>query len=242
MGGGRDQHQVTQRGERKTRLQMMKPAERSADSCLSLTSLHLEELRQPGTPFTVFPPSVYKVTVVKPTRQQRLQRGTEEDVYLRSHPFTPSPLFLLSPSLSLSPYLSPSIHISLPPPYLSLSPPLSPSLSPSLHISRSLPPSPSPTLSLSSSLLSPSLFLPPSLSLPPPLSRGGVMARLNQPGHDDISPQLPVTIATPANREMPLSSPWLSSCPLSISPGACFLSLANASFFSPPSLFLPPPS
>lgn len=67
-----------------------------------------------------------------------------------------------------------------------------------------------------------------------------------------------VTIATPANREMSLSSPWLSTCPVSIPPSflpsfppflsrcpssahpLCFLPLANASSFFFSSSLRPP--
>ena len=59
--------------------------------------------------------------------------------------------------------------------------------------------------------LSPSLFSP---------SRGGVMGGCHVWINQGMMTSLPstVTIATPANREMPLSSPWLSTCPVSIPP------------------------
>lgn len=77
-----------------------------------------------------------------------------------------------------------------------------------------------PLPSLSLSILS-SLCIAPS---PPPsrfLSlRGGVMGACYVWINRGMMTSLPssVTIATPANREMPLSSPWLSDCPVSIPP------------------------
>lgn len=85
----------------------------------------------------------------------------------------------------------------------------------SFHTSHTFP---CPPLSLS--ILS-SLCIAP---LPPPsrfLSlRGGVMGACYVWINRGMMTSLPssVTIATPANREMPLSSPWLSDCPVSIPP------------------------